>query len=89
MARMCSGVVPQHPPTKLTQRSSTNRASLRDRLCGVSPYWPPSSGSPALGYTLVQHVAIAASERRWSVMNSGPVAQLSPIEKSPRCWSET
>src|SRR5207247_1340439 len=85
---MCSGVVPQQPPTKLTQRSPTKRASLSARLCGVSPYWPRSSGSPAFGYTLVQHVARPASERRWSVMNSGPVAQLRPIEQSRRCGSE-
>ncbi len=32
--------------------------------------------------TLTKRVASAASERRWSVMNSGPVAQLSPMEKS-------
>ena len=64
MAVMCSGVVPQQPPTRFTQRSFTKRASLCASDAGVSPYWPRSSGRPAFGYTLVQHVAIEASERR-------------------------
>jgi hypothetical protein len=86
---MWAGVVPQQPPTKLTQPSSRKRVILKARLAGVSAYWPRSSGRPAFGYTLTKRVESAASERRWSVMNSGPVAQLSPIEKRSRCSSAT
>ncbi len=75
---MWAGVVPQQPPTRLTQPSSTNRRILKARLSGVSPYWPRSSGSPALGYTLTKQVAIWASVRRWSVMNSGPGGAVEP-----------
>ena len=46
---MCAGVVPQHPPTRLTQPASTKRSSLRASVSGVSLYWPSSSGRPALG----------------------------------------
>ena len=64
MAVMWAGVVPQQPPTMFTQPSSRKRLSLKARLGGVSPYWPRSSGRPALGYTLTNAVASAASERR-------------------------
>ena len=49
MARMCAGVVPQHPPTRLTHPSSTKRCSFSARLSGVSPYCPRSSGRPGVG----------------------------------------
>jgi hypothetical protein len=86
---MCAGVVPQQPPIRLIHPSSTNRFILKARLSGVSPYWPRSSGRPAFGYTLTYRVDIAASVRRWSVMNSGPVAQLSPMENRSRCSRAT
>ncbi len=49
MARMWSGVVPQQPPTMLTQPSSMKRASSREIDSGVSEYFPSESGSPAFG----------------------------------------
>ena len=33
-SRMCSGVVPQHPPTRLTQPLSTKRSTLRRQHLG-------------------------------------------------------
>src|SRR5690606_7930821 len=46
---MCSGVVPQQPPTMLT-RPARAHSSIWAHICsGVSSYWPNSFGSPALG----------------------------------------
>ncbi len=47
---MCAGVVPQQPPTMLSQPSSMKRASMLARsLSGVSGYVPSASGRPAFG----------------------------------------
>ena len=48
-ARMCAGVVPQHPPTMLSQPSAMKRDSCAASDSGVSSYWPSASGSPAFG----------------------------------------
>src|ERR1700759_1369726 len=49
--RMCSGVVPQQPPTMFSQPFLVQWASLGERLCGVSgkPVSDNGSGNPALG----------------------------------------
>ena len=49
MARMWAGVVPQQPPTMLTQPSCMKWPSSREIDSGVSEYWPSTSGSPAFG----------------------------------------
>ncbi len=50
MAAMCSGVVPQHPPTMLTSPSPANSPSTAAIWSGVSSYSPNALGSPALGW---------------------------------------
>ena len=49
MREMCAGVVPQHPPTRLTSPALVNSASTCDIWSGVSSYSPKALGSPALG----------------------------------------
>ncbi len=53
-SRMCSGVVPQQPPTRLVPNSVTNEASEVASSSGVSGYqapFGPSCGRPAFGIT--------------------------------------
>ncbi len=47
--RMCSGVVPQHPPTTFSRPSSAKARSTRAMCSGLSSYSPNSFGRPALG----------------------------------------
>ncbi len=46
---MCSGVVPQQPPTMFTNPSSINSRIWEAIFSGVSSYSPSWLGSPALG----------------------------------------
>ena len=78
--RMCGAVVPQQPPTRFSQpcvdealaapapACRASRCSGRPRRAARRWARRPPACAPA-----------ADSERMWSVMNSGPVAQLSPI----------
>ena len=86
-SRMCSGPVPQHPPTTLSQPDSANRPIVFASISGVSLYFPSSSGSPALGTQATGNRDRAESVRIWSVINSGPVAQLKPIQSKSR-WAK-
>ena len=51
IARMCSGVVPQQPPTRLSQPFSVQRFSFGVSVSGVSgkPVSESGSGRPAFG----------------------------------------
>ena len=60
------------------RRFSAKRPRVRASISGVSRYLPLSSGRPALGTQATRVRASWARVRMWSVMNSGPVAQLSP-----------
>ena len=46
---MCAGVVPQQPPTRLTNQASANSATIAAVSSGDSSYSPKALGSPALG----------------------------------------
>ena len=46
---MCSGVVPQHPPSTFTQPSLATSRNTRTISCGPSSYPPNAFGRPALG----------------------------------------
>ena len=54
-ARMCSGVVPQQPPTRLSQPFSAHLATFGAKVPGVSgkPVGESGSGRPAFGYALM------------------------------------
>ena len=86
---MCSAVVPQQPPMMFTQPSAQKRSTLVTSDSGVSLYRPSSSGRPAFGKQETGKREIAARVRRWSVMKSGPVAQLRPMARRSRCATET
>src|SRR6266540_3725762 len=54
IARMCSGVVPQQPPTIFSQPFATHAASLgaNDSAVSGNPVGESGSGNPAFGYAL-------------------------------------
>jgi hypothetical protein len=88
---MCSGVVPQHPPTIRTPSRSTNLAMASTNGPGASGYSVrPSTriGSPALGMTetgrpVRRPIAPQCFPSHWrcSAISTGPVAQFSPSEQ--------
>ena len=47
--RMCSGVVPQHPPTRFTRPARANSPRSELVISGVSSKPPKALGSPAFG----------------------------------------
>ena len=49
IALMCSGVVPQQPPSRLTRPDSTNSPTIEAIWSAVWSYSPNSLGRPALG----------------------------------------
>jgi hypothetical protein len=49
MARMWSGVVPQHPPTMSTRPDCANSRSSAPVVSGASSYSPNALGNPAFG----------------------------------------
>ena len=49
IAAMCSGVVPQQPPTTFTQPFCANSPINRLVFSGVSSYSPIGLGRPAFG----------------------------------------
>ncbi len=84
---MCSGVVPQQPPTTLSPNSDANRVWASASSVGVSGYQglpSRSSGSPALGRHDSGVRACWARYRRCSPISAGPVAQFIPITSTPR-----
>ena len=89
MARMCAGVVPQQPPTKLTSPCSANSPQH------VRPCAPASrrtrrtrSGRPAFGCALTN--TGATRESSWTYWRSAwaPSAQLSPTLSGRACATE-
>ena len=84
--RMCSGVVPQQPPTSESPNSLTNPDSASASSSGVSGYsapLAPSTGSPAFGITDTGMRAWRDRWRRCSLISAGPVAQFRPIMSMP------
>ncbi len=49
MARICSGVVPQQPPSILRKPLDANSPKMAAVCCGVSSYSPKAFGNPAFG----------------------------------------
>ena len=83
---ICSGVVPQHPPTIFIYSFSKKLFTFSANVSGVSLYTPSSLGNPALGYAEI-NVSVATSlnlAKKFSI-NSGPVAQFNPIDKGFIC----
>jgi len=83
MARMCSGVVPQQPPTMLIQPASAHWRMCPAMNSGLSSYSPNSLGRPALGCTEVRQVAMAVESHG----QGAGVAQgvVEGLHRLPRC----
>ena len=77
-ARICSGVVPQQPPTRLTRPRSMKSPRVSAISSGVSSYSPNSLGRPAFGCTLTKVVATLATASTWGRRASAPRAQFKP-----------
>ena len=86
MARMCSGVVPQHAPIRLTKPSRAKSPIVSAMDSGVSSYSPNAFGRPAFGCTLTKVGASPASSSTCGRSASGPRAQLSPATRG-RAWA--
>ena len=79
---MCSGVVPQHPPTMPTPKRSANSPSVSASSAGdsgntVSPS-EPWMGRPAFGMQCTGIGACSPRKRIASRMSPGPVEQFRP-----------
>ena len=86
---MCSGVVPQHPPTTATPIASSSRARSA-RNAGVSSYTvrPPTLlGSPALAWITSGSAVAARKARAMATMCSMPLPQLEPTASAPAAAS--
>ena len=82
MACICSGVVPQQPPTIFTRLDSANSPMTSAMKSGDWSYSPNSLGRPALGWTLIGISAIAAKSERKGRISTAPRAQLIPTLRS-------
>ncbi len=85
IARMCSGDVPQQPPTTFTSPSRAKSPTVRAICSGVSSYSPNALGRPAFGCTDTSAPVAAASSRRCGRSSSAPRAQLRPTENRSAC----
>ena len=88
MARTCSGVVPQQPPTTFTSPSRAN--SPRKRLVSsarssCSPNW---FGSPAFGWQAVYVVEMRARSSTKGRISVAPSEQLTPTTSGSACSIE-
>ena len=88
MAAMCSGVVPQHPPTKLTRPPSARSATAAAVSSGVSSYSPSSFGSPAFGTAPTGADASRDRDSRKGRIIAAPSEQLIPAALTPACSTE-
>ena len=79
-AAICAGVVPQQPPTMLSQPLSTHSPNCGASDSGVSgkPVGNSGSGSPALGWVLMYTGAMCASSSINGRISLGPRAQFMP-----------
>src|SRR5260370_8265216 len=77
---MCSGVVPQQPPTRLSQPFFAHFLSFGAKFCGVSgkPVSDNGSGRPAFGYALMKYGEMRANSSTYDSISSGPNEQFKP-----------
>src|SRR4051812_42358871 len=84
MALICGGVVPQQPPTMLSQPFSAQSRNCGASDSGVSgkPVGNNGFGSPAFGYALAQMGATFESSSMSGRNSFGPSAQFMPTLRS-------
>ena len=85
---VCSGVVPQQPPTRLTKPSAAN--SPRSALVspGCSSYVPSAFGRPAFGWHDTNVVAVRESASITGRISRAPTEQLTPTIRGRACSTE-
>ena len=89
MAAMCLSVVPQQPPTIFSQPCLANRSSCAASDVRRLQILALFVGQPGVGIAGNRaSTPFRDRLRMWSVMNSGPVAQLSPIDSRSACAIE-
>ena len=81
MAAICSGVVPQQPPSIFTSLFSMKGLTALAIVAGSWSYLPKASGIPALGWALVEQGAMAARDSSIGSIFSAPKEQFIPMEK--------
>ena len=86
---MCSGVVPQQPPSMLTRPSSAKSLTLSANISGVSSYPPIALGRPALGYEWTKQSAHAESACMNGSICCAPSAQLRPMHRGLEWATDT
>src|SRR4051794_32399011 len=84
-ADTCSGVVPQHPPTRFTRPLVANSPTMDEVSSADSSYSPKALGSPALGYAETKQFATRDSSARYGRISLAPSAQLRPTANG-RAW---
>ena len=86
---MWAGVVPQHPPIRLTPASAKGFAKAANAGGDMSKTVsrPASRGIPALGLATRGTVARGFMAAIRGIMPSGPVEQLHPTASAPRLCS--
>ena len=83
---MCSGVVPQQPPTMFTQPRSANSPSMRGHLGGPEVVLPHLVRQAGVGMaTDPAPATLAASVSKCGRISSGPSAQFMPTESIGKC----
>ena len=88
MAWVCSGVVPQQPPTRFTRPSSANARRKRLVSAACSSWSPSSFGSPALGWQDTYVDAMFESPSRNGRISVAPREQLTPTMNGSACSTE-
>ncbi|CDA99520.1 uncharacterized protein BN538_01884 [Lachnospiraceae bacterium CAG:215] len=80
MARICSGVVPQHPPITAAPLPAIFRIVCANASGSTSNTVSPSRcfGSPAFGFTMTGVEEYRWSSSRIGIICSGPIPQLIP-----------
>ena len=89
IARVCSGIVPQQPPTMLTMPSSANERRKRLVSSGSSSCSPSAFGRPALGWHETYVEATFARLSRNGRISVAPSEQLTPTMNGSACSIET
>ncbi len=85
---MCSAVVPQQPPTMLSQPFLAHSPMMAAMFSGVSSYSPKALGNPAFGWQETKASDTAASSSTCGRSSFAPSAQFSPIASGRACRTE-
>ena len=85
---VCSGVVPQQPPTRFTSPSSANPRRKRLVSPGCSSWSPSAFGSPAFGWQETYVDAVLARLSRNGRMSVAPSEQFTPTMNGSACSTE-